>query len=93
MRAWLSTDTRRTWTVLPETTAMVQGYVLDQGWLVLESWTGYRTIAVPTGRTRKFWGVDCPTFDRYDIDTVVRNGIIYGVRSAHRYHGTVAVRP
>jgi len=53
---------------------------IPDGWFVTEDAVGYRTYARFTGRTRKFWGLDCPTIDRYDIETIATpDGVIMGV--------------
>lgn len=45
-----------------------------------------------TGRTRKVWGKDCPTFNRYAVDTVVIDDAVWGVKG-ERMAGTYAVNP
>ncbi len=85
---WNTTDTNDTRTVIRG-----DALRLAEGEIVMESEnTGYLTIGVLTGRTRKFWGMDCPTIQRYEIDTVVINGAIWGVRGTP-ISGTFAVRP
>jgi hypothetical protein len=68
-------------------------------WFVTEDANGYRTYNVFTGRTRKFWGMDCPTVERWEIDTVVVENFrgtglssIVGV-PLRRMPGTWATRP
>lgn len=65
---------------------------LDDGEFVVESYHGYRTIGRLTGRTRQFFGMACPTIERFEIDTVVIDDAIWGVRGA-RIAGTYAIRP
>jgi hypothetical protein len=65
---------------------------LEPGEFVLVCHNGYRTVGVLTGRTRRFWDISCPTLERYEVDTVVIDGAIWGVRGA-RLPGTYAVRP
>jgi len=60
------------------------------------------SIGRPTGRTAKTWSIDCPTVERFDIDTVVKTDyrigetvyptVIMGARGA-RIAGTLAYRP
>ena len=87
------------------------GILLEEGeFLVRFPNTGYTCIGKFTGRTRKFfetrtkWGLECPTFDRFEIDTVVRDSVvladgtivtnaIWGVRGAKIPGGTWAMRP
>lgn len=46
-----------------------------------------------TGRTRRRWGyVDCPTVERFAVDTIARDGVILGV-PGRRLPGTWFVRP
>jgi len=65
---------------------------LNDGEFVIQCHLGYRTIGVLTGRTRTFWGIACPTIQRFEIDTVVIDGAIWGVRG-EAIDGTFAVRP
>lgn len=67
--------------------------VLGDDELVVETTrTGVRYIVTPTGRTRRFYGVECPTFARYDIDTVVIDGALMGVKG-DLAAWTIATRP
>lgn len=70
--------------------------IVPEGTFVVEDAVGYRTYCVLTGRTRKFWGIDCPTIDRFEITTTVGdlgNGpTVIGVPGA-RMPGTWAIRP
>jgi|GEM_PF-3174261 len=59
---------------------------------VICSFLGYRTIGRLTGRTRRFFGCACPTIERFEIDTVVIDGALWGVKG-ERIAGTVAVHP
>ena len=45
-----------------------------------------------TGRTRRFWGKDCPTFYRYAVETAVVDGALWGVKG-ERMAGTYATNP
>lgn len=70
-----------------------QAIILEDGeFLVRFLNTGAQFIARFNDRTRVFFGIDCPTFDRFTIDTVVRDGALWGVRG-ERIAGTWAVRP
>ena len=84
---WSSEDTSAHRTVI--TTQEIR---LDEGEFVVESHFGYRTIGRLTGRTRQFWGIACPTIERFEIETVVIDGAIWGVRG-EAIAGTFAVRP
>lgn len=66
----------------------------DLAWFVVESdFTGARTYCRATGRTRKCWGIDCPTIERYEIETIADDeGVIWGVPGA-RIPGIWAGRP
>lgn len=62
-------------------------------WFVTEDAIGYRTYNVFTGRTRKFWGMDCPTIERWEVETfATEDGVIMG-RPLRRLPGTWATRP
>jgi hypothetical protein len=54
--------------------------------------TGARQFIRPTGRSVTRQGFRCPTFDRFEVDTVVRDGAIWGV-PGKRIAGTVAAFP
>lgn len=70
-----------------------QAIRLEEGEFLVTSYLGYNTIGRMTGRTRKFFrGLACPTIERFDIDTVVIDGAIWGVRG-DRLPGTFATRP
>lgn len=85
-----TTDTTRIWRVVDDPYA---AYDLEDGEFLMESYQGYRTIGRFTGRTRQFWGISCPTIDRYEIETyATEDGVIMG-RKAERVIGTAAVRP
>lgn len=72
--------------------------LLPAGWFVLECGLETRTYGHLTGRTRRQWGMDCPTIERFEIATVVRdlkcdgNHAIYG-EPGERIPGTWAIRP
>jgi hypothetical protein len=85
---WQTDDTARTARVAHDTAIILA----DNEVLIRYYNTGYQFIGRYTGRTRRYWGVDCPTLARYDIDTVVRDGAIWGVPGAH-VPGTWAIRP
>lgn len=70
-----------------------QAVILDDGEFLVEArHAGYRWIARPTGRTRRMFGdVTMTSLERYHIDTVVRDGAIWGVRG-ERAEGLVYVR-
>ncbi len=63
-------------------------------WFVAESdYTGARTYCRVTGRTRRCWGIPCPTIERYEIETIADDeGVIWGVVGA-RIDGIWAARP
>ena len=57
------------------------------------------TIGRVTGRTRKFFRIDCPTIERYEVETYATDsthrlgeGVVMG-RKADRISGTYAIRP
>jgi hypothetical protein len=90
---WSSDDTSKTYEPQNPYLAERQGYVLGEGEFLLATWNGWHTIARPTGRTRKFWHVACPTYVRYEVETVADEaGVIWGV-AGERLPGTVAVHP
>jgi len=84
---WSTTDPNRTQTVI-----LCPEIKLVEPEFVIECRLGSRTIGVLTGRTRRIWGMDCPTIQRYQIDTVVIDGAIWGVRG-EPIKGTFAVNP
>jgi methyl coenzyme M reductase gamma subunit len=84
---WDANDTTRTRTV-----AIANDVRLADDEFIIECRYGYRTIGVLTGRTRKFFGIDCPTIERYEIETTVIDDAIWGVRGA-KVPGTFATRP
>jgi hypothetical protein len=69
-----------------------QELVVPEGFFVMEDAIGFRTFGKMTGRTRKIWGQDCPTIQRFSIDTVVIDGAIWGVVGV-ALTGRFAVRP
>lgn len=85
-------DTTKTWADVTDYATERQGYVIDDGELVLESYRGRRIIAVPTGRTRQFWGHTCDTFDRHDIITTASGDTIIGIKGDKIVGGRVARR-
>jgi hypothetical protein len=88
---WLSEDTYNTCKVIAD---RWEAYELPEGGMLLESWNGYITIGVLTGRTRRFFGnIVCPTIDRYEVETfATADGVIMG-RMGDRIAGTSAIRP
>ncbi len=84
---WPTTDPNNTQTVI-----LCQEIKLVAPEFVIGCRLGTRTIGVLTGRTRRIWGMDCPTIKRYQIDTVVIDGAIWGVRG-DPISGTFAVNP
>lgn len=57
------------------------------------SYAGYLTIGRLTGRTRKCWGIDCPTIERFEVTTFAdSDGVIWGDRG-DRIPGTSDIRP
>jgi len=88
-----TTDTSNTW---DEVTVQAerQGFILEEGEVVLESYNGLRIIAVPTGHTRQFFGgITCDTFERHEIVTTANeHGVIIGVKGAKVTGGRVALR-
>ncbi len=94
MFTYFSTNnTHRSWKEVTEL-AVRQGFILDDGERVLESFLGYRTIAVPTGGTRQFFGgVTCDTFDRHEVITTgTPQGVIIGVKGDRIVGGRAAIR-
>lgn len=86
---WSSDDPR---TIRTVTADPYEAYRLDAGEFLVTSWNGYITIGRLTGRTRRFWGIDCPTIERFEIDTVATaDGAIIGVKGTP-IAGTYAVR-
>lgn len=80
----------------PYRTVMADGsgaYDLDEGEFLVVSYHGYHTIGRLTGRTRRFWNRhDCPTIERFEIETYAdADGVIRG-RKSDRIAGTCAVR-
>ena len=87
---WLTDDVYNTRTVIAD---RWQAYGLAAGEMLVESHNGYITIGVWTGNTRKFWGVDCPTIARFEVDTFADiDGVLMG-RKGVRIAGTSAIRP
>jgi hypothetical protein len=62
------------------------------GMFVLQSYNGYRSFGLLTGRTTQRWGMVVPTIERYHVDTVVIDGAIWGV-PGKRIAGTYVTRP
>jgi len=69
-----------------------EAYRLADDEFLIETHHGYRTIGRLTGRTRKVFGLDCPTIERFEIETYAENGVILG-RKSDKIIGTLAVRP
>lgn len=55
--------------------------------------TGCRQYALFTGRTARIFGLDCPTVERFEIDTVATTGGAIMAQVGARIPGTFAVRP
>lgn len=85
-------NTDRTWTDVTAIATEQQGYIIAEGERVIESFHGRRHIAVPTGRTRQFWGVTCDTYDRHDIITTASGNTIIGIKGDKIIGGRVAIR-
>ena len=67
---------------------------LAPGEFVISNRWGYRTIGRLTGRTRRHFGLDCPTIDRFEVETFAdEDGVIWGRRSDERIPGPAATRP
>lgn len=95
----LATDDRRLGRVVTSPTA--EGLIPSvDGMFVINTGTSespYFTFALLTGRTRRMWGMDCPTIERFIVETVVREGddgsfAIWGV-PGDRIAGTFVCRP
>lgn len=84
-----TTQTRRS---VAEARLGALGLRPEDGMIALECCFGTFTFARPTGRTRNFWGIACPTFERFEVETVVIDGAIWGV-PGDRIPGTFATRP
>jgi hypothetical protein len=66
---------------------------LEDGEFLVKSHSGYITIGRLTGRTRRIFNMDCPTIERYEIETIAdTDGVIWGVKG-ERISGTLACRP
>ena len=48
---------------------LFDAYDLADGEFLIRAWTGYVTIGRFTGRTRKFFRIDRPTIERYEVET------------------------
>jgi len=73
--------------------AVASDIVLAEGEFVIKSKQGRRTIGRFTGRTRRFFGgVECPTIERRQVDTVVIDGAVCG-RAGALVQGTYAIHP
>jgi hypothetical protein len=84
-----TTKPNRTHDVVPN---LYDTFVLEPGQFVACSRIGVYSICELTGRTRKFFGLDCPTVHRFEVDTVVMAGAIVGV-PGRLQAGTFATRP
>jgi hypothetical protein len=63
------------------------------GMFVIESDLGYRTFGRLTGRTRRCFGMACPTIERFEVDTVAdEDGSLWG-DPGQPILGTLATRP
>jgi len=69
-----------------------EAYRLADDEFLIETHHGYRTVGRLTGRTRKVFGLNCPTIERFEIETYAENGVILG-RKSDKIIGTLAVRP
>lgn len=92
-----STTTGRRAVVVPTPNGLLPNV---EGMFVLDTGTPdfpIFTFAVLSGRTRRQWGMACPTVERFAVDTVVRrraDGVdaIFGV-PGDRIPGTFVTRP
>ena len=72
-------------------------FIVPRDWFVVESPLGTLSFCRFTGRTRRMWGIDFPTVERFTIETVVRtraDGVdaIFGV-AGDRIPGMWAMHP
>lgn len=66
---------------------------IPEDMFVMESYHDYITLGRMTGRTRQFWSIACPTFERFEVETVAKeDGSIWGV-PGEKIPGTWAIRP
>lgn len=86
--AWSTTNLDQTRTVVDTP----QELRPEDDMFVLECRFGTWTFGRMTGRTRKFYGMDCPTIERFEVDTVVIDGAIWGTPGAS-IPGTFAIHP
>jgi hypothetical protein len=69
-----------------------ESYDLEPGEFLILSYAGYVTIGRPTGRTRRIYNDNCPTIERYEVETyAAADGTIRG-RKGDRIAGTSATR-
>lgn len=88
---WLTHDTTALRHVVQD---RYDAYDLDPGEFLVESYHGYIAIARLTGRTRRFFGIDCPTIERFEVETyAAADGTIRGRKGQHRLGPTMATRP
>lgn len=64
----------------------------DDMFVIVARNTGARTFGRFTGRTRQVSGRPFPTIERFEVDTVVIDGAIWGTPGA-RVAGTLAIHP
>ena len=95
----VSTTGTRSGTVLTPAACEQFGFVTTPGTFVLNTGTSenpWFTFGRLTGRTRRQWGMDMPTIDRFEVETVVLTidgrPTIMGVPGA-RIVGTFMTRP
>lgn len=70
-----------------------EAFILDDGESLIEDCVGLTYIIAPTGRTARVWGIDCPTFYRFAVETVAdEHGVIHGVKGERLVY-TIATRP
>ena len=71
-----STDNRRSATVLSPAEAEANGLLVPAGMVAINLRSNvcdpFFMFASITGRTRRTWGMDCPTVNLFDCDTVAR---------------------
>jgi hypothetical protein len=85
-----SFDDRRIGTIVTE-----QSLRCPDGVFVINTGTAdqpWFTFGMLTGRTRQRWGMAMPTIARFECDTVVIDGAIWGV-PGKRIDGTFLIRP
>ena len=93
---WSTDDVNQKRTVVAD---QFDAYDLADDEFLIRAWTGHVTIGRFTGRTRKFFRINCPTIERYRVETFATDsthrhgeGVVMG-RKADRFPGTYAIRP